>query len=154
MPSTRQAEPRAHHYVPKCWLAGFTDTGDQDGRLWVADLGRARQWPSSPVKSGHSRDFNRISDPNLDPLYVEDFYSKIEGRIAPVFKALDRERRSPRPDELKSLCFFMALQWSRVPAFRPKMLGIAYRTHRATIARVLSSRASWNKLLKKNEDSA
>ena len=49
-------EPRAHHIVPKCWLAGFTDTGENDGRLWVTDLKRKKQWPSTPINTGHRRD--------------------------------------------------------------------------------------------------
>jgi hypothetical protein len=39
-------EPRAHHFVPQCWLAGFTETGERNGRLWVTDLKKRKQWQS------------------------------------------------------------------------------------------------------------
>lgn len=67
---TRQpAEPRAHHFVPKCWLAGFTDTGEPNGMLYVTDLKRKRQWRCKPSKAGHQRDFNRVNGAGtLDPL--------------------------------------------------------------------------------------
>ncbi len=88
-------EPRAHHYVPQCWLAGFTDSGQKDGRLWVTDFNRKRQWPTTPPKAGHQRDFYRVSSPEQDPVVVEELYSKIEDGIAPVLKALDEELRGP-----------------------------------------------------------
>jgi hypothetical protein len=48
----KHAEPRANHFVPQCWLAGFTETGQKDGRLWVTDLKRRKQWQTSPPKPG------------------------------------------------------------------------------------------------------
>ena len=41
---------------------------------------------------------------------------------------------------MESLCIFMALQWSRVPAFRPKMLAIARKINRANMASDLPPR--------------
>lgn len=142
-------EPRAHHYLPRCWLAGFTKTGQKDGRLWVTDLKRTSQWSSSPPNAGHSRDFHRISDPGADPVAVENFYSKIEDKIAPILKSLDQEKRPPTKNELEGLCFFMAIQWSRVPAFRSTMLDIAHRVDKANMAKALKSRDSWKRMLKK-----
>ena len=75
-PPIRQgAEPRKHHYVPQCWLAGFTETGENDGRLWVTDFSRQRQWPTTPANTGQIRDFYRLSDPAPDPVGVERAFS-------------------------------------------------------------------------------
>ena len=90
-----------------------------------------------------------MSEPYRDPVAVEKFYSTVEDKIAPILKDADRERRSPQGDELECLCVFMALQWSRVPAFRPKALEIAYKINRANMKRVLKSPASWGRMLKK-----
>ncbi|MGA7217900.1 MAG: DUF4238 domain-containing protein [Candidatus Sulfotelmatobacter sp.] len=144
-----KSEPRAHHYAPQCWLAGFTDSGQKDGRLWVTDFKRKKQWHTTPPKAGHRRDFYRISSSEHDPVVVERFYSKIEDGIAPILSALDKELRGPTPQEIKGLCAFMATQWTRVPAFRPKMLSIAHRVNRATMKKALASPASWRRLLKK-----
>jgi hypothetical protein len=90
-------ETRAHHYVPQCWLAGFIDTGEKDGTLWVTDLKRKRQWSCKPSGVGHRRDFYRVDDPSVsDPLAIEKIFSKIESDVAPVFSALYREKRGPR----------------------------------------------------------
>jgi hypothetical protein len=50
---------------------------------------------------------------------------------------------------MESLCIFMALQWSRVPAFRPKVLDVAYKINRANMARALRNPASWRRVLKR-----
>jgi hypothetical protein len=70
------SEPRAHHFVPQFWLAGFTETGQKDGRLWITDLKKGKQWKSTPRKAGHRRDFYRFSDPQLDPVAAEKAYSR------------------------------------------------------------------------------
>src|SRR5271169_5932440 len=80
----KESEPRAHHFVPACWLAGFTETGDKDGDLWVTDLGRRKQWQTNPRKAGRIRDFYRVDDPEVDPLAVETALSKIEDSVAHV----------------------------------------------------------------------
>lgn len=147
--SLTEAIPRAHHFVPQCWLAGFTETGQKDGRLWVTDLKREKQWPSSPPNTGHCRDFYRVSTPQLDPVTVEKLFSRIEDAIAPVLKSLNDEQRGPNRDELEGLLGFMAFQWVRVPAFRPTILGIADSIHRAELSEALRSPESWAKMLKK-----
>lgn len=94
------AEPRAHHFVPQCWLAGFTDSGDKKGRLYVTDLKRGKQWPSSPPNAGHQRDFYRLDDNSRDPTSIENAFAKIEDIVAPILKTLNTERREPSLEEL------------------------------------------------------
>ena len=145
-----ECEPRAHHFAPQCWLAGFTDTGKKDGRLWVTDLKRRKQWPSTPVNSGHRRDFYRVSDPLAGgPVRFEKLFSRIEDSIAPLFKALDKQPRGPYQHEWESLFAYMAIQWMRVPAFRPTLLRIADGIHRRFLAKALKSPESWAARLKK-----
>ena len=109
MERSTRTEPRAHHYLPKCWLAGFTDSGQKDGRLWVTDFNRKKQWATTPPNTGHRRDFYRVSWPGHDPVMVEKFYSKIEDGIAPTLKALDEELRGPTEHEIEGLCTFLSM---------------------------------------------
>lgn len=118
------AEARAHHFVPQCWLAGFTDTGDsKDGMLYVTDLRRRKQWRCKTSEAGHRRDFNRVDDPSVpDPLFVEKSLADVENDVAPLLKTLFQSRRSPKDGvELGTLVEFMAIQWIRLPAFRSLM---------------------------------
>jgi hypothetical protein len=78
MASSMGPEARAHYFTPQCWLAGFRKSGEKDGRLWVTDLRRRKQWVSNPQKSGHRRDFYRISDAQTDPVAFEKAFGKIE----------------------------------------------------------------------------
>jgi hypothetical protein len=139
----QEPEPRRHHYVPRCWLAGFTESGEKDARLWVTDLSRQRQWPSTPNNAGHIRDFYRLSDPAPDPVVVEKFFSVLEDQVAPLLKSIDRERRRPDDDELDALLHFMAYQWVRVPRFRPFAFQVMDRMVRERLAEELQSRETW-----------
>ena len=147
--SNKSSEPRAHHFAPQCWLAGFTDSGRKDGRLFVTDLRRRKQWPSSPPNAGHQRDFYRISDPAADPVAFERVFSQIEDVIAPIFRNLYDEPREPAVEELDGLLSFAALQYIRVPAFRPVLLKIADSINRSIISGALKSPATWAAALKK-----
>jgi len=137
------AEPRGHHFVPKCWLAGFTETGENDGRLWVTDLSRRKQWATTPEKTGRIRDFYRLSEPAPDPVIIEKFFGGLESQMAPLLKSLDTERRRPDQDELDALVQFMAFQWVRAPKFRPFALGVLDKIAREGLAESLRSREAW-----------
>lgn len=145
-----QREPRAHHYVPQFWLAGFTDTGEKDGRLWVTDLKRLKQWPSNPENTGHRRDFYRLSDSDAkDPVAFEKLFSRIEDTFAPMVRALDKRPRGPYLAEWESLFMYIAVQWMRVPAFRPMLLRIADDIQRRLMVKALKNPQSWATWLKK-----
>ena len=147
-------EARAHHFVPQCWLSGFTESGQNDGRLWVTDLKRGKQWKSSPPNSGHSRDFYRLSDPRLNPTAVENKFAEMETTIAPILRTVETQRRMPDKDELQALLVFMAVQWVRVPAFRTTILPIAESMQRSYFAEALCSPESWAAALKRGGYSA
>ena len=149
MGRTRGSVPRAHHFVPQCWLAGFTETGQKTGRLWVTDLKKRKQWPSNPRNTGHRRDFYRIAGAQLDPVAFEKVFSKIEGVVAPILKRLYEKPRTPLDDELDGLLLFAAFQYVRVPAFRPVVLKMADSLHRGWMKEALKSPKSWAKILKK-----
>jgi hypothetical protein len=139
-----KSEARAHHYVPQCWLAGFTDTGESDGMLYVTDLKRRSQWRCKPSEAGHRRDFYRVEDGTIaDPLAIEKIFSKIETEVAPVFRVLVQEKRGPKDGfELGMLLEYMAIQWIRVPTFR----AIVGRTVYSHFSKdVLSSPEAWQR---------
>lgn len=140
---TPQAEPRRHHYVPQCWLAGFAEDREHNSRLWVTDFSLKKQWPSSPINAGHIRDFYRLPDPSPDPIAVEKFFSALENDVAPVLKLLDNQRRPANEDELDLILTFMAYQFVRLPSFRPFMLEVAARITREAFAKYLHSKETW-----------
>jgi hypothetical protein len=54
----------------------------------------------------------------------------------------------PDKDELESLIVFMAIQWMRVPAFRPIALRAARGLLRSKVSAALSAPDSWNQFLR------
>src|ERR1017187_380640 len=148
---TANGEPRRHHYVPRCWLAGFTDTGKKDGTLWVTDFKHRKQREATPGSVGFINDFYRLSEPAPNPVVVEKFFSILEEQVAPLLKSIDRDHRRPTPDELDGLLQFMAYQWVRVPKFRPFAFQIMERVTREKLAEQLQSRDSWLAEMKRAE---
>jgi Protein of unknown function (DUF4238) len=141
-------ESRAHHFVPQFWLAGFTDTGEKSGTLWVTDIKRKKQFRCKPSEVGHRRDFNRIDNPGLDdPLAIEKLFSRVESKVAPLFKTLFVEKRGPRDStELGFLVEYMAIQVIRVPSFRAILKGLANSFLKE---KVLNDPEAWNRAREK-----
>jgi hypothetical protein len=145
----KDSEPRAHHFVPQCWLAGFTNSGRKDGRLVVTDLKRRNQWVTTPPNAGHRRDFYRVSESDLDPVVFERVFSQIEDVAAPILRDLYDEPREPVAEDLDFLLYFAAVQYIRVPAFRPTLLKIADSLQCSMLSGALKSPKSWSKALRK-----
>jgi hypothetical protein len=103
-------EPRAHHFTPQCWLAGFTDCGRKDGKMVVTDLLRQKQWPTTPPNAGHRRDFYRVEGTPLDPVWFERAFARIDELVAPVLRNLYDKPFEPGEDELDALLCFVAVQ--------------------------------------------
>ena len=148
-PVPKHPEARAHHFVPQCWLAGFTDTGQKDGQLWVTDFKRQKQWPTSPPNAGHRKDFYRIDEPDTDPLVFENAFGDIETQTGPVFRSLYNSPHYPTGKELETLLWFAAVQFMRVPAFRQWILGIAESIHLVMVSKALESPETWKQALVK-----
>jgi Protein of unknown function (DUF4238) len=143
----KSGEPRAHHFVPQCWLAGFTQNGRKDGQLFVTDLKRQKQWSTTPPNVGHRRDFYRVSNEQMEPVAFEKVFSRIEDFIAPTLRTLFECPQVPTPEQLGKLLYFAATQYVRVPAFRPTLLKISDTIHRSFIAKALKSKESWEAFL-------
>lgn len=92
---------------------------------------------------GHRRDFYRVADAGLDPLFYERAFGRIEAVIAPLLKSLYKERRVPTERELDDLLAFAAIAYARVPSFRPRILAVADSFHRGWFSEALKSPESW-----------
>jgi hypothetical protein len=52
--------PRKHHYVPKSYLAAWTDDGTIDGHLQVIDKSNGKAWAVKPVNAAMETDLYMI----------------------------------------------------------------------------------------------
>src|SRR5271167_3355666 len=77
---------RKHHYVPQCYLKGFTRDRD-DPKLFVIDGKERRCFRTSPANVAAERDFHTINAEGFPPDALENAFSGFESDLS---QALDR----------------------------------------------------------------
>jgi hypothetical protein len=109
---------KRHHYLSKCYLQGFVKSID-DPVIWIYEKGNSNIVGSSPKNSGVQRHFYSYNtlDGKKDTDSYENFFSKIEDKIPPIFKRLHEQK--DLSDEDKSwFTVFLAFFITRVPNYR------------------------------------
>ena len=116
--------------------------------MFVTDFKRRNQWGAAPGTAGFIRDFYRLEGEHVDdPLLAEKALSQIEDAIAPVLRSMNSEKRGPTKEELEPLLYFIAIQWTRVPAFRPLVLDLFDKISYERISEMLESPESLRRAL-------
>jgi len=132
------AGARKHHYIPRFFLAGFTNEGTKEGRLLVCDLNAGKRWWSDPNGAGHQRDFYRIDLAGYDPLEVEKAFQEIEDAAAPALRKLTgTEEPSPFDEIATEVLPLLASLAIRVPTSRRGVERASERVVRAAIPKAL-----------------
>ncbi len=132
-------QPRKHHYLPQFYLAGFTQNGRQDGRLYVLDRSEKTQRPSTPKNTAHQRDYHAVDlGPRVGRMGVETALATVEGQQAAVLRrVLDEQHLPPEDDKaIADLMAFVALMSVRIPRFRKFVSELIDRAEKAQ-ARVM-----------------
>ena len=111
-------QPRRHHYIAQMFLAGFTNAGTKDGKLWMADLNRAYHKNCRPDGIAYSRDFYRVDIPDVDPFIIERELAALEGDVATILKDVLENKKFRGETDLSLLLNFVALQMAKTPAMR------------------------------------
>ncbi len=75
------------HWVPQCYLKGFTKGRSKKSQLHVVDFETGRQFQTKPRNVASQRDFNRVDLEGVDPDFVETSLGAFETSLG---KALDR----------------------------------------------------------------
>lgn len=112
---------RNHHFVPQGYLAGFTDDGTREGRLFVSDLVSRSVFQTKPRNVGAVRDFNRIKADGQDPDALERRLGEFEGRAISVIRWIQASGELPSDEELSYVINLMALLVVRNPKRRRAM---------------------------------
>ncbi len=144
----KSTEPRKHHYISQCWLAGFTENGKKTERFFVTDLVRRKQWTAKPAAVGYKIDLYRASD-GADPVRWETKLGEFEQIIAPLFRRFFVEPGLVSPEELYDLQVFAAIQFIRLPAFRPFIEGVAKQNYPDILSSLLRSREHLERVSKR-----
>lgn len=112
---------RNHHFVPQCYLAGFTDTGTVKGRLCVFDFEASRFFRQRPRNVAFEVDFNRFETQNHPPDALESAFGQFEGKAASVIRRICAQERLPEDEEFSYVINLIALLAVRNPSMRRSM---------------------------------
>lgn len=108
--------PRKHHYVPRCYLAGFAADSDAP-RLFVLDKDSGRAHSAHVNDAACERDFYMVEvEQEGDPFAVEKLFSTVESAGAEALRFIAEHRTVPRDALYARLIAFLAVMTVRVPA--------------------------------------
>lgn len=139
---------RHHHYLPQFYLGGFTEEGNQDGKLYVIDIEEGRDFKTSPRNVGAQRDFNRVDLPNLKPDALENSLSEFEGHVAEVLRWMEENRKLPDDEEdYGALMLFISILGARNPVIRNTFVGFQNEALQRLAELMVSSPEIWEKQL-------
>lgn len=109
-----------HHYIPKCYLKGFTDGGENSSKFWAVPKNNDTPFPTSPNDACAERDYYSVAHENS--LIVEDFYAEqIEPKIINAIRYIDSHSCLPPKEEMRYLILLLATLYLRVPSHRKSM---------------------------------
>jgi hypothetical protein len=108
-------KPRGHHTVPRFYLEGFSDP--RSGKLWVYTKGCAPR-SSLPLNECRRRDYYAFELGETKLYDFEHVLSVFETYAGELFKKLQDNGYAFSENDKSFLSNFVALTFSRVPAFR------------------------------------
>jgi len=109
-----------HHYIPKCYLKGFTNGGENSSQFWAVPKNNDAPFPTTPNDSCAERDYYSVAHENS--LIVEEFYAEqIEPKIVKAIRHIQSNSNLPPKEEMKHLILLLATLYLRVPSFRERL---------------------------------
>ena len=111
------SEARIHHYIPQCYLKGFTAGGGKKSKLTVFNRKDRSRFESIPRNVCGQRDYNRISIEGQDPNAIEKTYALIESELAKSLKSII-EGAPFAGDDKSNILYLMAMIVTRSPSQR------------------------------------
>lgn len=106
-----------HHYIPKCYLKGFTNGGDNLSPFWAMSKDNGNYFSTTPNDACAQRDYYTVEHNN--PLIVEDFYAeKIEPQISKALNYIAVHECLPPREDMKYIILLLATLYLRVPSYR------------------------------------
>lgn len=106
-----------HHYIPKCYLKGFTKGGEDSSVFWCVPVNNDAPFQTSPNNACAKRDYYTVRHSNS--LIVEDWYAEeIEPKIKKALSHIKEHSSLPPKEEMRYLILLLATLYIRVPSFR------------------------------------
>lgn len=128
--------PKRHHYLPICYLEGFTD---EKGLLWVFDRMENQCRRQTPVNTAVQSHYYRFEgkDGKRHSQEIESLFSYVESDTKPVLVKLNK-RLCISPEDKEILAYFVSFLMTRVPAFE-KAFNESVRIHSEHLFREITA---------------
>lgn len=135
---------RRHHYLPQGYLAGFTDTGEKEGKLYALEIKTARGFKTSPKNIAAERDFNRIDIDGKDPDVIEKALSTFEDQAVGALRCLAKTNALPQGDDFSHLMNLLGLLAIRNPQIRKSFNNFRERVAHRFAELLVSNKEIWH----------
>ena len=112
--------PRKHHYVPKSYLAAWTDDGTIDGQLQVIDKSSGKEWAVKPVNAAKETDLYMIDVAEIQghvaATEIETTFGIIEDAAAPIINRMLAGEPMVSGEDRENVMSLLATLVARVPS--------------------------------------
>lgn len=142
-------EARRHHWVPQCYLKGFTADRNKNSQLFVVDGRTKKSFRAPPSKVAAERDFNRIDIDGHRPNAIESAFSSFETRINDALNRIEASNSLSSKDDHVLILNLIAMLAVRNPRMRETMRAAKERQAEFIMDALLSSRERWNATITK-----
>ena len=134
---------RNHHFVPQCYLRGFTTGEQRTSRLFVVDAVEKRAFETVARNVGAERDFNRVDSDTVAPNALEDGFAALEGELAPSLKRIRATVSLSNGDDRVNLLNFICALMLRNPRQRQRIGAFETTVLKRVFSVALSTRETW-----------
>ena len=95
---------RKHHYIPACYLAGFTKDWSRDSSFWCIPKNNSKPFGTNPNDACTHRDYYTVEELSDDPLFIEEWYARtIEDDIGKILQHIRNHKTLPTRDNMEPL---------------------------------------------------
>lgn len=134
---------RNHHYVPQGYLAGFTDTGTRDGKLYAFDLSTGSTFRTRPRNVAAERDFNRIEIDGHDSDFLEKSLGELEDKAALAIRKMAQEGKFSGDDDFSYVINLLCLLVVRNPRARQSLASAKRQSAKIIGEMLVSDKKVW-----------
>lgn len=109
---------KQHHYLPVCYLKGFSMSGQEDCQLHALDLRSLHSWTQTPRNLAREGGFYAIDVEGQDANAIETALSNVETHFGIMLQEIGETQALPTAEHFDWFLNFVAVQAARVPHIR------------------------------------
>ncbi len=142
------SDPITQHRIPRMYLRGFTDSGEDGGHIDVYDLARKIVRKAQSLRSVEVENhFYTAENPTGDRFLAERGLSDIEGKVSPIIRTMEQSREMPTGNDRSVLMLFLALLMTRTAFFRHRTSEFIQQVLKDVLLLSFTTKEGWEQFL-------